>query len=103
MQKKSLYILPNDEILAQIENYASMKFSISEIATLLHLDYEQLRRQIAAPADPIRSAYEAGKLKGQLKYREKIRLKAEEGEVWAISILERWEKKQLEEELGVYA
>ncbi len=103
MQDDSQYIVPTAALLSQVKNYASLKFAVSEIATILLLDPEQLRRQITSPADPFHQAYESGKLESQVKYREKIRVKAEEGQTWAITLLEKWEKKQLEEELGGHA
>lgn len=101
MQKEeSAIILPTPELVADVRKYASLKFSLSEIATLLQLDLEQLRRQCLAPAGALHSAYEAGKLESQLKYREKIKAAAEKGQAWAIAILEHWGRQQLEEELG---
>lgn len=99
MQEGS-HIIADGGMLAEVRRYASLKFSISEIATILLLDPEQLRRQILSPSDPLHAAYESGKLESQLKYREKIKAKAEEGQAWAITILEHWSRQQLEEELG---
>ena len=102
MQEGS-HIVADGGMLAEVRRYASLKFSISEIATILLLDPEQLRRQILSPSDPLHVAYESGKLQSQVKYREKILAKAEEGHSWAIGILEHWAALQLEEELGGYA
>lgn len=102
MQEGS-HIVADGGMLAEVRHYASLKFSISEIATILLLDPEQLRRQILSPSDPLHVAYESGKLLSQVKYREKILEAADGGHSWAIGILEHWAAQQLEEELGGYA
>ena len=102
MQSQPTIIVADQETLRQVREYASLKFTITEIATMLFLDAEQLRRQINAPG-ALHDAYEAGKLESQIKYRQKVKEKAEAGDSWAIALLEHWAAQQLEEELGGYA
>lgn len=85
--------------LEDIEHWAELKFSLSEIATMLIIDVKQLRLSIQDPKSDISLAYNAGKLKSQIKRREIILKEAEIGEEWAINMLDKYEINQKEDEL----
>ena len=75
------------------------KFSLSEIATMLMINIMELRMALQNPKSDIALAYNAGKVSSQIKRREKILELAEQGNEWAIKILDGYEVKQTEEEL----
>ncbi len=87
------------EDLQTIEHYAELKFSLSEIATMLMVDVCQLRVAIQDPKSDISMCYNSGKLKSQIKRREAILKAANNGAEWAINLLDRYEMHQTEDEL----
>lgn len=96
------YTLLNEEDLDTIETYASLKYSLYEIALMMDLDIVELRNRMMNKNDPVYRRYTAGKLKSELKYRTAVLKKAESGEQWAVERLEAWKIKQTEEELGCH-
>lgn len=95
---KSITLL-TEEDLEHIKHWAELKFSLSEIATMLMIDIMELRMALQNPKSDIALAYNAGKVSSQIKRREKILELAEQGNEWAIKILDGYEVKQTEEEL----
>lgn len=91
-----------ENVCEQIREYASLRYTISQIAIMMGIDVEELRMKISDKDSVISRAYHAGILDSQRKYRESIKKKAESGCVWAITIIEKWERQQKEEELGGY-
>lgn len=87
------------EDLEHIKHWAELRFSLSEIATMLMVDVIELRMALQNPKSDIALAYNAGKVASQIKRREKILELAEQGNEWAIKILDGYEVKQTEEEL----
>jgi len=87
------------EDLKNLEHYAELKFSLSEIATMLLIDVVQLRLAIQDPKSDISLAYNAGKLKSQIKRREAVLKAANNGAEWAINLLDQYEIRQKEDEL----
>jgi len=87
------------EDLKNVEHWAELKFSLSEIATMLLIDVVQLRLAIQDPKSDISLAYNAGKLKSQVKRREVILEAANKGAEWAINLLDKYEIHQKEDEL----
>jgi len=89
----------NDADLENIRHWAELKYSISQIATMLMLDVAELRMALQDQKSQIAMAYNAGKLEGQITRREAVLKAANNGAEWAIKILDGWEKNQTEEEL----
>ncbi len=85
--------------LENIRHWAELKYSISQIATMLMCDVAELRMALQNPKSDIALAYNAGKLEGQIKRREAVLKAADGGAEWAIKILDGWEKNQTEDEL----
>ncbi len=85
--------------MENIRHWAELKFSISEIATMLMVDVAELRIALQDPKSDVAISYNAGKVSSQVKRREKILELAEQGNEWAIKILDGYEIKQTEEEL----
>jgi IS30 family transposase len=96
--KKSITLLTQED-LDHIKHWAELKFSISEIATMLMVDVVEIRMALQDQKSDIAIAYNAGKVSSQIKRREKILELAEKGNEWAIKILDGYEVKQTEEEL----
>lgn len=91
-------LLPEE--LELVKHYAELKFSYSQIATMLLLDVVAFRRQMEDPESKLARAYAAGKLLSQVKRREMLLREAEKGHEWAIRLLDQYEIKQNEEEYG---
>lgn len=89
----------NDDDLENIRHWAELKYSISQIATMLMLDVAELRMALQDQKSQIAMAYNAGKLEGQITRREAVLKAANNGAEWAIKIMDGWEKQQTEEEL----
>lgn len=90
------------EALKQIKHLSSLRYTISQIATIMMIPVEELRRRIANPDDAVSMAYHSGKLESQEVYRRKVKESAEKGCEWAIILIEKWNQDQLEEELGCH-
>lgn len=82
-----------------IEHWATLRFSISQIATMLNVDVSELRLAIQNPHSAFARAYNSGKLKSSIKRREKLLEMAENGSIWAIETLDGYERNQREDEL----
>ncbi len=102
MDDMKTFTIPDDDLCGKIRYLASLRYTISEIATILLMPADELRLRFANPKDPLACAYKAGKVESQAKYRCRVKKAAEDGESWAISIIEGWERRQLEEELGCH-
>lgn len=102
MKEMKTYTIADSELCSKVRHYASLRYTISEIATLLMFPVEELRMRVSNPNDPLALAYKSGRLESQTKYREAVRKKAEDGSAWAIAVIEGWEMRQLEEELGCH-
>ena len=95
---KSITLL-TEEDLEHIKHWAELKFSLSEIATMLMIDIMELRMALQNPKSDIALAYNAGKLKSQVARREVILKAANRGAEWAINLLDKYEIHQKEDEL----
>ena len=102
MIEDNTIILLSDEALQQIKHLSSLGYTISQIAIIMMIPVDELRRRIANPNDDASMAYYSGKLESQEKYRMKVRDSAEKGCEWAINLIEKWNQEQLEEELGCH-
>lgn len=102
MDDMKTYTIPDDDLCGQIRYLASLRYTISEIATILLIPADELRMRFANPKDPLACAYKAGKTESQAIYRQRVKKAAEDGQAWAILIIEGWERRQLEEELGCH-
>ena len=96
--KRTITILTQEDY-DHIQHWAELRFSISEIATMLMVDVVELRMALQDPRSDTSIAYNAGKVSSQIKRREKILELANNGNEWAIKILDGYEVKQTEEEL----
>lgn len=88
-----------EDDLENIRHWAELKFSLSQIATMLMTDVAELRMALQNPKSDVALAYNAGKLSSQIKMRETVLASANKGEEWAIKILAGWGNNQEEEEL----
>lgn len=87
------------EDLENIRHYAELRYSLTQIATMLTVDVGQLRLAILNPKSDVAMAYNSGKLQSSVKRREVIFEHAEKGELWAIKMLDMYEIDQREDEL----
>lgn len=95
---REITLLTQDD-LDKIKHYAELKFSLSQIATMLTVDVAQLRVSIMDPKSDVAMAYNAGKLLSSVKRRETIFAAAEKGQEWAIKLMDQYEIDQIEDEL----
>ena len=95
---REITVLTPDD-LEKIKHYAELKFSLTEIATMLTVDVGQLRLAIQNPKSDVSLAYNAGKLLSSVKRRETILEAANKGAEWAIKLLDSYEVDQKEDEL----
>jgi len=98
MIMREITVLTPDD-LENIKHYAELKFSLTEIATMLTVDVGQLRIAIQNPKSDVALAYNAGKLLSSVKRREVILEAANKGAEWAIKLLDSYEVDQKEDEL----
>lgn len=89
----------NQEDLENIKHWAELRYTLSQIATMLMVDVAELRLAIQDPNSDIALAYNAGKLQSSIKRREKLLEMANTGSEFAIKILDGYEVDQIEEEL----
>lgn len=89
----------NQEDLENIRHWAELRYTLSQIATMLMVDVAELRLAIQDPKSDIALAYNAGKLQSSIKRREKLLEMANNGSKFAIKILDSYEVDQIEEEL----
>lgn len=87
------------EDLEKLQHYAELRYSLTEIATMLMVDVGQLRLAILNPKCDIAQAYTAGKLISSVQRRETILEAANKGAEWAIKLLDKYEIDQKEDEL----
>ena len=60
----------SEEILIQVKDYASLFFTIDEIAILLDLDVVEFRRQVRGKKSELAKAYLKGKLESMADIRK---------------------------------
>lgn len=82
-----------------IEHWAALRYSISQIATMLNVDISEFRMIMQNPSSELARRYNSGKLKSSIKRREKLMEMAESGSIWAMQTLDGYEKDQREDEL----
>ena len=82
-----------------IEHWAALRYSISQIATMLNVDISEFRMIMQNPSSELAIRYNSGKLKSSIKRREKLVEMAENGSIWAMQTLDGYEKDQREDEL----
>ena len=82
-----------------IEHWAALRYSISQIATMLNVDTSEFRMIMQNPSSELARRYNSGKLKSSIKRREKLVEMAENGSIWAMQTLDGYEKDQREDEL----
>lgn len=87
------------EDLENIKHWAELRYTLSQIATMLMVDVAELRLALQNPKSDIALAYNAGKLQSTIKRREKLLDMANRGSEFAIKLLDRYEANQTEEEL----
>lgn len=85
--------------MKNLEHWAELRYSISQIATMLRLDVAELRVALMTPKSDIAEAYNSGKLRSSIKRREAILEAANKGAEWAIKLLDQYEIDQTEDEL----
>lgn len=95
---REISILSLDD-LENIRHYAELRYSLTQIATMLTVDVGQLRLAILNPKSDVAMAYNSGKLLSSVKRREVILDAAEKGQEWAIKMLDMYEIDQREDEL----
>ena len=93
---------PTVDDLANIRKLASLKYTISEICLALDIPGADFRRHLAVESDEVYKVYHAGRIEGDIPYRQRVMLAASRGEEWAVKLAESWSRKQTEDELGCH-
>ncbi|MDR2065435.1 MAG: hypothetical protein LBP85_06995 [Prevotellaceae bacterium] len=76
------------------EEYASLFFTVEEIAVILNINAPELRREIKANRTDLAKAYYRGKLKTQIKLRKQTLEFARKGSPQAEAAMTDFLKKQ---------
>lgn len=92
--------IPNAKDLEDVKKLAGIRYRISQIARAIGVPESELRRLLSVKESDVATAYEEGKILGEMKYRMTTQQAADRGEEWAIRMIERWEMEQRKEELG---
>jgi hypothetical protein len=77
-----------------IEEYASLFFTVDEIAMLIDVDTQELRREIKSNKTDAAKAYYRGKLKTQIELRRQTLEFAKKGSPQAETAMTEYLKKQ---------
>ena len=93
---------PTPDDLANIRKLSRLRYTVSEIALALDIPAADLRRHLAVTTSPVYQAYHAGRIEGEIPYRQRVMTAAARGEEWAVRLAESWGAKQLEDELGCH-
>ena len=93
---------PTIDDLENIRKLASLKYTISAICLALDIPGQEFRRHLAVETDPVTKAYHAGRIEGDIPYRQRVLTAAARGEEWAVKLAEKWKKEQLEDQLGCH-
>ena len=80
--------------IAIIEDYASLFLTIDEIAMLMNLDAETLRREIRHKQSDLAKAYWRGKLRTVVAMRRQTLTYAEKGSPTAENLMQDYQLKQ---------
>ena len=86
------------EVIDQIEEYASLFLTIDEIALLLDLDANALRREILHGGSPIAKAYQKGKLMTIVEVRRQTVFFAKKGSPQAADLIKDYISNQIQNE-----
>lgn len=89
----------NQEQLDQIEQYAALLLTVSDIALLMDLDEDWLREVVRLKVSPVAKAYHKGKLSTVVKLRESVLKFAEKGSPQAEQLADSYLQKQKRSEL----
>ncbi len=87
-----------DEIILKVEEYASLFMTIDEIAILLNMDPDSLRREIRFGKSPIAIAYLKGKLETIVEIRKQTVLFAKKGSPSAEQLIANYIANQKQNE-----
>lgn len=93
--------IPTDAELENIKKMVTLKYTISKIAIGIGVPEDALKPHLANPKSKVYIAYHEAKVQSELAYRKKVHDLAEAGEPWAITLLEKWDRDQRKEELGL--
>lgn len=93
---------PTIDDLVNIRKLASLKYTISAICLALDIPGQEFRRHLAVETDPVSKAYHAGRIEGDIPYRQKVIAAAARGEEWAVAMAEKWKREQAEDEMGCH-
>lgn len=84
--------------IAAIEDYASLFLTIDEIALLLDLDAETLRREIRFKKSDLAKAYWRGKLQTVIAMRRQTLTYSTKGSPTAENLMQNYHLKQIQNE-----
>ena len=84
--------------ITSLEDYASLFLSIEEIALLLDLDSESLRREIRFKKTDLAKAYWRGKLRTVVAMRRQTLTYATKGSPTAETLMQNYQLKQSQHE-----
>lgn len=93
---------PSPDDLVNIRKLAGLKYTVSEICLALDIPGAEFRRRLTLEKDPVYLAYHAGRIEGDIPYRQRVMTAAARGEEWAVKMAESWARKQMEDELGCH-
>mgnify|MGYP002622299725 CR=1 FL=1 len=94
---------PTPADLANVKKLAILRYSFSAISMAIGVPQSEFRRLMADSSSPLYEAYHAGKIEGEMAYRQKVVNIANSGEEWAVRMIEAWNREQLKEEKGFQA
>jgi hypothetical protein len=83
-----------EDVLALIEEYASLFFTIDDIALLLDIDSEEFRREVRGRNSPRAMAYLKGRIKTEVAIRRSTKEFAEKGSPQAEALMNEYNVKQ---------
>ena len=93
--------IPRPDELEIIRKLVALRYTISKIAITLQVPESEFRRHMANPESPVYISYHEGQIESELAYRQKVYELAKAGEQWAIILMEKWNRDQRKEELGL--
>lgn len=84
--------------LEQVREYASLFFTLEEIAILTMIDLEELRREVNFGHSELNNAYWLGRMKTEVDMRKQVKEWAEKGSPSAEKQMLQWLRDQKESE-----
>lgn len=91
---------PTADDVENVRALSLLHYKLSDIALILEVPEDEMRRHITIQDSPVFKAYHRGRLESEHNVRTRVTQAAERGEEWAIKQTEAWDRERLKEELG---